>query len=40
MSVRTNENEIGLKKIMDMTRLMGVILLLLHFYVNYYAFFK
>lgn len=40
MTTRTNENEIGLKKIMDMTRLISVVILLLHFYVNCYAFFK
>jgi hypothetical protein len=40
MSTRTNENEFGLKKIMDMTRLISVILLLMHFYFSCYAFFK
>lgn len=39
MAVRTNENEVGLKKIMDMTRLISVAVLLLHFYYNCYAFF-
>lgn len=39
MAVKTNENEIGLKKIMDMTRLISVAVLLLHFYNNCYAFF-
>lgn len=39
MAVRTNENEFGLKKIMDMTRLISVAILLLHFYYNCYAFF-
>jgi len=40
MSMRTNENEIGLKKIMDMTRLMSVAILLLHFYATCYVFFQ
>lgn len=40
MTMKTNENEMGLKKIMDMTRLIAVVLLLLHFYVNCYIFFK
>lgn len=40
MAMRTNENEIGLKKIMDMTRLMSVAVLLLHFYDSCYAFFR
>ncbi len=39
MATRTSENEIGLKKIMDMTRLISVILLLLHFYESCYIFF-
>lgn len=39
MAARTSENEIGLKKIMDMTRLISVVVLLLHFYVHCYSFF-
>ncbi|OJW06788.1 MAG: conjugal transfer protein TraG [Sphingobacteriales bacterium 44-15] len=39
MAVRTSENEIGLKKIMDMTRLISVAILLLHFYDSCYVFF-
>jgi len=38
--MKTNENEIGLKKIMDMTRLISVVLLALHFYDSCYGFFK
>jgi hypothetical protein len=37
--MRTNENELGLRKIMDMTRLISVLLLMLHFYHSCYAFF-
>ncbi len=40
MTMKTNENEIGLKKIMDMTRLISVVLLALHFYDSCYGFFK
>lgn len=40
MTMKTNENEMGLKKIMDMTRLIGVVILLLHFYDSCYVFFK
>ncbi|MGC4234558.1 MAG: YWFCY domain-containing protein [Niabella sp.] len=40
MAVGTNENEIGLKKIMDMTRLISVAVLLLHFYDSCYVFFQ
>lgn len=36
----TGENEMGLRKIMDMTRLTSIILLLLHFYFYCYAAFK
>lgn len=38
--MRTNENELGLKKIMDMTRLISVLLLMLHFYYSCYTFFQ
>lgn len=40
MAVGTNENEMGLKKIMDMTRLISVVILLLHFYDSCYVFFQ
>src|SRR5688572_23694061 len=40
MATRTNENEMGLKKIMDMTRLISVAVLLLHFYDSCYVFFQ
>ncbi|MES2328141.1 MAG: conjugal transfer protein MobC [Bacteroidota bacterium] len=36
----TGENETGLRKIMDMTRLASIIILLLHFYFYCYAVFK
>lgn len=39
MASKTNENEIGLKKIMDMTRLISVAILLLHYYDSCYVFF-
>lgn len=38
--MQTNENEMGLKKIMDMTRLISVVLLILHFYDSCYGFFQ
>lgn len=38
--MRTSENELGLKKIMDMTRLISVAVLLLHFYSCCYVFFE
>ncbi|MCH5598021.1 YWFCY domain-containing protein [Niabella ginsengisoli] len=38
--MQTNENEMGLKKIMDMTRLISVVLLVLHFYDSCYGFFR
>jgi hypothetical protein len=40
MASKTNENEIGLKKIMDMTRLISVAILLLHYYDSCYVFFQ
>lgn len=39
MSVRTGENEQGLKKIMDLTRGAAIVILLLHFYYQGYSFF-
>lgn len=38
--MKNSENEIGLKKIIDMTRMMSIIILLLHVYVVCYAAFK
>lgn len=40
MSIKTGENEQGLKKIMDLTRAVAVIILLLHFYYHGYGIFK
>ena len=40
MSVKTGENEQALKKIMDMTRAAGIIILLLHFYYHGYGIFN
>ena len=40
MSIRTGENEQGLKKIIDMTRMIAIVVLLLHCYDNCYAAFK
>lgn len=40
MATNTNENEAGLKEIMNMTRAISVVLLLLHFYVECYGFFQ
>ncbi|MBZ4187675.1 YWFCY domain-containing protein [Niabella beijingensis] len=40
MAMNTNENEMGLRKIMDMTRLISVVVLLLHFYDSCYVFFQ
>ncbi len=40
MTTKTNENEMGLKKIMDMTRLISLAILLLHFYDSCYGFFQ
>ncbi len=39
MSANTGENEQGLRKIMDMTRLISIALLILHFYYYLYAAF-
>ncbi len=38
--MRTGENEQGLKKIIDMTRMIAIIVVLLHFYDNCYGAFK
>lgn len=40
MSLRTGENEMGLKKVIDMTRLIAIVLLLLHFYYFCYGAFQ
>ena len=40
MSVKTGENEQGLKKIMDLTRAVAIIILLLHFYYHGYEVFQ
>jgi len=40
MSVSTGENEMGLRKILDFTRLASIVILLLHFYFYCYAAFK
>ena len=40
MSLQTGENITGLKKIIDMTRMISIIVLLLHFYFNCYLAFK
>jgi hypothetical protein len=39
MSINTGENEQGLRKIIDMTRMISIVLLLLHFYFYCYASF-
>ncbi len=39
MAMNTGENEQGLKKIIDMTRLISIALLLIHFYYNCYQAF-
>ena len=36
----TGENDQALRKILDMTRLMAMAVLFLHFYYYYYAFFR
>jgi hypothetical protein len=38
--MRTGESEMGLKKIMDMTRMISIVILLLHFYVACYSIFR
>jgi len=40
MAMHTGENEQGLRKILDMTRLIGITLLILHFYYYCYAAFQ
>lgn len=40
MSVRTGENEQGLKKVMDLTRTVAITILLLHFYYHGYRLFE
>src|SRR3954462_10014574 len=39
MSMRTGENDMGLRKIIDMTRMISMILLLIHFYTACYQAF-
>lgn len=40
MAMRTGENEMGLKKIIDMTRMIAIIILFIHFYYFCYGAFK
>src|SRR5690606_4752120 len=40
MAVQTGENEQALRKILDMTRLMSIVLLMLHFYYYCYGAFS
>jgi hypothetical protein len=40
MAMNTGENDQGLKKIVDMTRLMSISILLLHFYYTFYYIFE
>lgn len=40
MAMRTGEHEMGLKKIIDLTRMISIVILLLHFYVSCYGAFK
>lgn len=40
MSLRTGENEQGLKKIIDMTRMIAIVVLIIHCYYNCYGAFK
>ena len=40
MGVQTGENEQGLRKILDMTRLVSIIILMLHFYYFFYTAFQ
>ena len=39
MAINTGENEQGLKKIIDMTRLISIVVLLIHYYYNCYSAF-
>lgn len=40
MSLSTGENEQGLKKIIDMTRMIAIVVLIIHFYYSCYAAFQ
>src|SRR4051812_41518389 len=40
MSMMTGENDQGLRKIIDMTRMISIVLLLIHFYYFCYSAFK
>lgn len=40
MTMRTGENEMGLKKIIDLTRTISIVILLLHFYFSCYSVFE
>lgn len=40
MAMRTGEHEMGLKKIIDLTRMISIVILMLHFYVACYGAFK
>ncbi|SHL11721.1 Type IV secretory system Conjugative DNA transfer [Chitinophaga jiangningensis] len=40
MTMRTGENEMGLKKIIDLTRMIAIVVLLIHCYYNCYHAFK
>lgn len=40
MTMQTGENQQGLKKVMDMTRMIAIVILLLHFYFFCYAAFR
>ena len=39
-AMQTGENEQGLRKILDMTRLISIVILVLHFYYYCYAAFE
>src|SRR3954471_17215153 len=40
MASMTGENEQGLRKIIDLTRMISIVILVLHFYYNCYAAFR
>ena len=40
MAVQTGENEQALRKILDMTRLISIVILVIHFYYYCYAAFQ
>ncbi len=40
MAMHTGENEQGLKKVIDVTRMISIVVLLLHFYFYCYGAFK